>query len=393
MWGAWYTAMVACCPIKYFARLVLRVMVANARISRLCADILKDNAPPVTTRDRSSRFHSNETLIPITTVPRSMSRDSSVVMLHTVSTLFDEGKASELREAIEQKAPEIDLQVARTPSQSEEMIETATIALTALPIPDLIGTARSLRWIQALNAGVDFYDLDRLQDEGIVFTNASGVGAEPIAEQVLGYMLLFERGIDQGLRQQERGVWERYEGGELQGKTLGIIGLGAIGSRVAELGRALGMTVIGTKRDTETATDAADEVWTPDETETLLTRSDYVVVACPLTEDTRGLLGETEFRTMQSKGVLINIARGQIVDEQALTTALQQRTIRAAALDVFEQEPLPQKSPLWDLSNVLITPHMAGYTPHYMERIAKIFEENYTQFTRGESDEFVNRIV
>jgi phosphoglycerate dehydrogenase-like enzyme len=96
---------------------------------------------------------------------------------------------------------------------------------------------------------------------------------------------------------------------------------------------------------------------------------------------------------MQSDGVLINIARDQIVDEQALTTALQQRTIRAAALDVFEQEPLPQESPLWDLSNVPITPHMAGDTPHYMKRIAEIFEENYTQFTHGESDEFVNRII
>lgn len=318
-----------------------------------------------------------------------MAGDPKVAILHSVR----ESPAEKLASAVRERVPDLDLTVARTPPESEQAIEDAEVVLTLRLPENLLDAADRLEWVQALSAGVDHYDLDRLRAAGIALTNASGVHAEPIAEQVLGYLLAFERGILQGIRQQERGVWERYTGGELQGKTLGVVGLGAIGTRVAELGDAFGMTTVGTKRDPSTAPEVVEEAFGPDEHWEVLTRSDYVVLACPLTDETRELIGSDELRAMGDDAVLVNIARGAVVDEEALTRALQQDLIGGAALDVFEEEPLPKESVLWDLSNVLVTPHMGGSTPHYWERCAALFARNYSRFVDGELEALENRVV
>ncbi|MEF8887249.1 MAG: D-2-hydroxyacid dehydrogenase, partial [Haloarculaceae archaeon] len=247
--------------------------------------------------------------------------------------------------------------------------------------------------IQALSSGVDFLDLEAIADNGVALTNAAGVHAEPIAEQVLGYLLTFERGIHTGIQQQQEGVWQRYSGGEIRGKTLGIVGLGAIGSRAAEYAQAFGMTVVGTKRDPDAAPEAVDEGYAPEGLFEVLGRSDYVLLSCPLTPETRGLVGRAELGAMKGDAVLVNVARGEVVDEEALIYALQQGGIRGAALDVFEEEPLPPESPLWDLPNVVVTPHMAGSTPHKFERIAEVFAANYEAFADGRLDELTNRVV
>jgi len=282
---------------------------------------------------------------------------------------------------------------ADTPAASLEAAADAD-GVIGWRVPDEWLTAGDgLRWVQALSAGVDFLPVDRFEAEGVALTNAAGVHAEPIAEQTLAYMLNFERELVEIRRHQDRGVWERPRGGELRGKTLGIIGVGAIGSRVAELGTALGMETLGTKRDTSETPDGVDELLPADEYHEVLGRSDYVVLACPLTDETEGMIGRPEFRLLSEDAVVINVARGEVVDQDALVRALQYRTIRGAALDVFEEEPLPAESPLWDLSNVIVTPHMAGTSPHQAERIADIVATNYRALADGDLDSMVNRVV
>jgi len=318
-----------------------------------------------------------------------MTDASTVLVPHYVS---DDARAS-LRTALADRLPDADLAVTATPSETDDRLPDAEIVATVRLPDDRLADAESLRWLQSLSAGVDHFDADALESRGIALTNASGVHAEPIGEQVLGYMLVFERNIHKGIAQQHRGVWESYGGRELRDETVGIVGVGAIGARVAELASAFGMEVLGTKRTPETAPEAVDEAFGPDGLYEVLSRSDYVVVACPLTDETRGLLDEEAFRTMPSTGVVVNVARGEIVDQAALTEALQEGLIRGAALDVFDEEPLPADSPLWDLSNAVVTPHMAGSTPHYWERCADLFAENYGRYVAGDLDGMTNRVL
>jgi len=307
---------------------------------------------------------------------------------HSPSVLVPHWVAPEdtddLLDALPESVPRAAVDTAATPEETRERLPDAEVLLTFAFDADLLDRAPELRWIQALSAGVDIDDLDALSEAGVALTNASGVHAEPIAEQVLGYLLMFERGLVEAARNQSRGVWERVGGGELRGKTLGVVGLGAIGSRVAELGSALGMAVVGTKRDPDSAPGAADEVLPADDYRTLFRRAEYAVLACPLTAETRGMVGREEFRLMPGDAVLVNIARGGVVRQDDLVSALQGGTIRGAALDVFETEPLPADSPLWDLSNVVVTPHMAGSTPHYLERCGELFADNYARYVADE---------
>lgn len=319
-----------------------------------------------------------------------MAERPTTLLLHEVP---HGGDPAALAHEIKRHAADVDLVRAGDHDEALEGMESANIVVTRDLTPELLDRASDLDWIQALSAGVDSYDLDRIEEMGVVLTNAAGVHANPIAEQVLGYMLTFERNIHQGIEQQRRAEWHHYGGGELRGQTLGVLGVGEIGGRIAELGSALGMTVLGTKRDTTTVTDAVDEVFPPSRTDQVLGRSDYVVVACPLTDETEGLLGIQQFASMKHDAVLINIARGPIVDQDDLVTAIQKGKIRGAALDVTDPEPLPRDSVLWNLTDVIVTPHMAGSTPHYWERCAEIFATNYEHYLAGDTDAFVNRIV
>lgn len=287
----------------------------------------------------------------------------------------------------------VSVRVAETPEETRTGLETATIALTPRLPPEWLECARNLRWAQATSAGYDHYDLGAIEEAGIALTTAAGVHAQPIGEQVLGAMLAFERRLLTARDNQRDGLWLRTEGGELGRKTVGIVGLGAIGCRIAELASTVGSTVIGTKRDTTTALAAVDRVYPPDELDEVLRRADYLVLACPLTDETRDLIDASALEIMPKEAVLVNIARGGVVDEGALIEGLKQRRISGAALDVFEEEPLPEDSPLWNLPNTLITPHMAGSTPAYYERIADIFADNYASFAEGDLDEMINRVV
>ncbi|WP_435359375.1 D-2-hydroxyacid dehydrogenase [Haloarchaeobius sp. DFWS5] len=301
-------------------------------------------------------------------------------------------RASALRDELLEVLPEADVRVTTTPAETDELLPKADGYVGYHLDAEARERAANLRWIHVLSAGVDRYDLDAVADEGIVLTNSSGIHAEPIAEQVLWYMLTFERKMHVGQRQQADSHWERFEGGELRGKTVGIVGVGAIGGRIAELSSALGMTVIGTKRDTSETPDGVDELFGPDDLREVCHRADYLVLACPLTDETEDLIGWDELQLLGGDGVLVNIARGGVVDEDALVRALTYHVVGGAALDVFETEPLPKESTLWDLSNVVITPHMAGSNPNKVERWTEILAENYEVLASGDG-EFRNRIV
>jgi phosphoglycerate dehydrogenase-like enzyme len=296
-----------------------------------------------------------------------------------------------LVEAIRERRPDLDLVHAEDDEEMLDAAPDAEIVVTGR-VPDaLLDAAASLEWVQCLSAGVDFFDLEALEEREIALTNVSGVHAKPIGQQVMGYLLFFERRLYKGVAQQTEHEWERYLAGELGDATVGIVGVGAIGGQVAEYCQAFDAEVLGTKRDTSEVPDGVDELFGADELEPLLERSDYLVIACPLTDETEGLIDADALATLDEDAVLVNIARGEIVEQDALIEELQNDGLRGAGLDVFEEEPLPEDSPLWDMDHVLVTPHMAGSTPHYWDRAADIFLDNLDRYRAGE--DLRNRIV
>lgn len=320
-----------------------------------------------------------------------MDVDHHVLIDHNVPA-EDDTELTDFKDRLQSSLPEGTVRVASDYDDALDKIATATVVISEYLPGEKLAAAEGLRWLQATSAGVDHYDLDEFRERKVAVTTASGIHAEPIAEQVIGYMLHFERGFDRAVRQQADSRWEQFRGGELAGKTVGIVGTGAIGQRVAELSGTFDMTAIGVRNDPTTTPDPIDEIFGPDELHTVLGRSDYVVLACPLTEETHHLLSIKELSSMKPTAVLINIARGAVVNEDHLVRALQNRDIRGAALDVTETEPLPADSPLWDLSNTLVTPHMAGMTPQYLDRLGDLFVENYRRFLGDGAEDLKNRV-
>ena len=355
-----------------------------------CAPLVgfKSNLPPVGDRPNPCRtWSATGDTHTVKTPGRHITSESDTPKTLLSHTLFGSvpQDATGIEGAIRNRIPEIDLQIARTPLETREMISSADILMTAGLSEDVLDATNALRWVQAVSSGVDFYPRDRLKEANITLTNAAGIHGEPIAEQVLGYLLTFERQLHVARDQQSQRRWQRYEVGELRGKTLGLIGAGAVGTRLVEMLEPFEMEILVLRQRPDMVLPGVAEVVGPDRLYDLLARVDYLVIACPLTTTTSGMLGHEELGALDASAVLINIARGAIVDQRALVAQLQSRGLRGAALDVFEDEPLAPDSPLWDLPNVLITPHMAGTSPNEAPRLAELFAENYAAFTRGAS--------
>jgi phosphoglycerate dehydrogenase-like enzyme len=204
----------------------------------------------------------------------------------------------------------------------------------------------------------------------------------------MGMILMFDRGLHRWARQQMKREWNRNgfenEVGELYGATLGIIGLGDIGEALAYRAKCFGMRVLATRRHPEKSSDAVDTMLSSEQIDHLLGESDFIAVCAPLTAETRGMIGEKQFRMMKPDAIIINIARGAIIDQDALIRALQEGRIGGAGLDVTVPEPLPPDNPLWGMPNVIISPHIAGLNPHYGTRAADIFVRNLHAFLRGD---------
>lgn len=244
-----------------------------------------------------------------------------------------------------------------------------------------------LRWIQATSAGVGkLAERVGLTESSVAVTTASGVHARPLAEFVLFAMLMFGKDALRLGRDQRDRRWERYAGEEVAGKTVCVVGLGKIGREVALLCRALDARVVGTVREVgdRRAEDLGVERLEPTERlDELLPEADVLVLAVPHTALTHRILDARRLALLKPAAILVNIARGDVLDETALVEALRSGHLRGAALDVFEQEPLPSESPLWDLPNVFVSPHSASNVPGENERIVELFQENIRRYLGG----------
>lgn len=279
-------------------------------------------------------------------------------------------------DAIRERLPETVVRHATTPREEREYVAAAEI-VTGLSPEGLLAHADRLELFQCLYAGTEHLPLERLADEGVAVISAAGVHGPNIAEWVIGMMLTFARQLHTGFRRADRREWRHFQADELHGSTVTIVGLGNIGVAVAERLEGFGVETIGV-RYTPSKGGPTDEIvgFDPDDFHSALARTDYLVVACPLTETTDGLIDAEAFETLPPSAVLVNIARGPIVDTNALVREVRTGGIEGAALDVTDPEPLPEDHPLWTFDNVLITPHNSGHTPAYYERVADILAEN-----------------
>ncbi len=263
---------------------------------------------------------------------------------------------------------------------------------------DLLNIAPRLKFIQSIGAGYDQFPLDRLKQQGIRLTSAKGVNRNAVSEHALAHALALARHIHTGRDYQRQHQWRgmlsdlTQREDELGGKTMLIIGFGDIGSRVAKLAKAFDMRVLAVKRNPDTAQGPADEVHASADLSRLLPQADFVVLTCPLTPKTEKIIDGPTLAAMSKSAYLINMARGPCVDEAALIQALQNKAIAGAGLDTFEREPLSSESPLWDMENVIITPHTGGETRRYEENVVDILLENLEKLWQGE-EPLRNQIV
>jgi len=265
--------------------------------------------------------------------------------------------------------------------------------LIALQTPrNLMELAPKLRWIQSVGAGVDQFVAAGVDGERVLVTNASGLSAPSMAEFVLGRLLeIWKRFREMEALQREHRYVQAY-GRTFRGSVVGIVGMGSIGGAVAERARALGAHVLGMRRSARPgdAPDPADELFAPGQLHAMLARCDAVVVVAPATPETRHLIDARALAAMRSGAVLVNVARGSLVDESALVEALRDGHVSAAALDVFETEPLPAESPLWELPNVYVSAHSSVSVDRYLDDIFELFVENLERFVAGR--ELRNRV-
>jgi phosphoglycerate dehydrogenase-like enzyme len=262
---------------------------------------------------------------------------------------------------------------------------------------DLLASAGKLRFIQSVSAGVEQYDARLLAERGVRLASAQGVNEKAVAQHAIALMLALVRRLPEARDNQARRHWRGMASGfearedELGGKTLLIVGFGGIGGRLARLAKAFEMQVLGVRRNPAAGGEGGDELHGQERLAELLPRADFVALTCPLTPQTRGLIDAGAPARMKPTAFLVNVARGAVVDEGALIEALAQGRIAGAGLDCFVEEPLPESSPLWAFSNVLITPHAAGETRRYEDNVLDLLARNLERLRRGES--LVNQIV
>jgi phosphoglycerate dehydrogenase-like enzyme len=295
-------------------------------------------------------------------------------------------------ERLHETFPQFDVVRLATPDGVDRELPDTEIAFTSALKPEQFRISRKLRWIHSPAAAVHQFLFPELINSDVILTNSREVHGAVVAEHVIAMIFAVAKRIPQAVRfQQQRlwgqeAIWEQSGGPrEIAGTTLGMVGLGSIGRTVAKHAAAFGMRVIAVRQHVDAARpDSVHEVLPPSKLTEMLASADYVVLAAPVTPTTRHMIGREQLALMKSDAYLINVGRGSLVDEAALLKALQQRKIGGAALDVFDQEPLPPDSPLWDLDNLLITPHTAGMTAKLWERHYTLFAENVRRYLSGQ---------
>jgi phosphoglycerate dehydrogenase-like enzyme len=250
----------------------------------------------------------------------------------------------------------------------------------------VVPLATRARWIHHFGTGVDGVLTPEVLASPVPLTNGRGVFRVPLGEWAVGAMLFFSYNLRRVIRQQEEGVWGKIAGDMLQGRTLGIVGYGGIGSAAAERARPFGMKIIALRRRSSLSANdpLIDATYAPERINDLMAASDYVLVAAPLTPETRGMVGAAQIAAMKPTAVIINVGRGPVIDQSALQAALEAGKIRGAALDVFEVEPLPAGHPFYKMHNVLLSPHTADHVAEFHALAYPAFFENFRRFEAGE---------
>jgi phosphoglycerate dehydrogenase-like enzyme len=291
---------------------------------------------------------------------------------------------------LERLAEPVNILVGDDPEFLKSHAANADVILNGGPGGELLRIvfplAQRARWVHTLSAGVDKVLFPELVDSSVPLTNGRGVFKDALAEFAIASILFFAKGLRRLVRSQEGGRWDQFDVDWIRGQTLGVVGYGEIGRESARLARALGMKIVAARRRTALSQDDRDlhSVYPLDQLREMLGVCDYVLIATPLTPETRGLIGEAELRAMKSSAAIINVGRGPVIVEAALITALTERRIKGAALDVFDEEPLPAGHPFYRLDNVLLSPHSADHTAGWAELAMNVFVENFGRFQNGE---------
>jgi len=300
-------------------------------------------------------------------------------------------EAAAYAEVLRSTLPDCQILLAETPAEEREYLANADVATGTTLTTDQLERAGDLSLFTCVYAGTDHLDLDAFRQRDIAVTNASGVHSTNSSEYAVGSMIALARQFPRAWRQKQHREWRTYPTRELHDSTAAVIGMGAIGTAVVDCLDALGMQTVGVRYTPEKG-GPTDDVYGFDAIHDAVADAEYVVVACRLTETTDGLIDMDVLRTMPANAILVNVARGAVVDTADLVYALQSRRIAGAALDVTDPEPLPEDHSLWRMENVLITPHNAGNTPEYFDRCADILAENVEKIERGE-DAYANQVV
>jgi D-2-hydroxyacid dehydrogenase (NADP+) len=273
-----------------------------------------------------------------------------------------------------------------TQEKLNRFLSEAEVLYSYRSLPDIIRRAPRLKWFQLLPAGADQVLSEDLVKSQVILTNTRGIHGTQISELVFELMLMHVKQAHQCFRNQQDKYWDKFTPALLSGKTLGIVGYGAIGKELARLGKAFRMRVVGTRRSALRATRArnVDRIYPREQIGEMLAESDFVVLALPSTAETHKMFGEKELRNMKSSAFLVNIGRGTTVDEEALVRALAEKRISGAGLDCFFQEPLATDSPLWEIPGVIITPHVAGTREDYQTLATDVFCDNMKRYVKGQ---------
>jgi phosphoglycerate dehydrogenase-like enzyme len=295
---------------------------------------------------------------------------------------FKPGHEAKLKRTVGKR---IQLVVATPEEAKKHLADAEVVAAFPMRMPD-ISLMPQVKWLHSFSAGVDKILSPKVAQSKVILTNSSGVHATPIAETILAYCLMFARGFIDTIREQRQKQWNKnYNSAELRDSTMLVVGLGAIGMETARIANAFGMHVIATARTKKKKPAFIARFETSEKLDDFLPLADYIIITLPHTKDTHHLFDKQKFALMKKSAVVINIGRGGIIKESDLIEALRQKSIAGAGLDVFEKEPLPADSPLWDMPNVIITPHHSGLSLRYMDRAVDVFCENLKAYLKGES--------
>jgi phosphoglycerate dehydrogenase-like enzyme len=308
-----------------------------------------------------------------------------------INLLILDQLANEYKRALESKFPEVMSHASVKEEDIGDFIEKANVLLTFRISDGLIKRAKNLQWIQSLASGVDpIVNLPSLRKD-VLLTSTRGIHRPQMSEMAILLMLSLSRNFPQIIRNQDKGIWKRWPAGLLYQKKVGILGVGAIGEEIARKCKAFGMTVFGIDV-LQRKVDAVDYSYEPEDLLKVVQEVDYFIIVVPSTLQTHKMVGEKILCSMKPTAFLINIGRGEVIDESALIHALELGKIAGAALDVFSQEPLPQGHPFWKTKNLILTPHIGGTSTIYVEQVLSIFEENLRRFLKGERQTLINLV-